>query len=169
MSIARHAARSGSVRPYSAMQPSRSWRKRRYLAMSRRRSKIMRFDARVRSVSKMLMRPPSRQRIVRVDQDERDLAWRGAAIDPGVVGRLLDQHVTGLEVDLALVEQHVDLARQHDRVVDALGAVHGVMARRPRLAGDVAVAHLARQVVGRQLDLVGARCELDDAEDRAAW
>ena len=34
-----------------------------------------------------------------------------AAIDPGVVGALLDQHVAGLEMDFGIVEQHVDLAR----------------------------------------------------------
>src|SRR4029453_17689470 len=31
--------------------------------------------------------------LLRVDQDERDPAWLAAAIDPGVVGALLPQHV----------------------------------------------------------------------------
>src|SRR5262249_28237777 len=49
-------------------------------------------------------------RLLRVDQDEGDAAGLGAAVDPGMVGALLDQHVARLEVHLDVVEQHVDLA-----------------------------------------------------------
>src|SRR5258708_1127164 len=162
MSRGRQASRSAALRPYAAMQPSRSSRKRRTLATSRRISKIIWLDAKVRSVSRMLIArtPDSRQGIDGVDQHESDATGLGAAIDPGVVGALLPQHVAGLEMDLAIVEQHVDLARQDDGVIDAARAMHRMVARRPRLAAGVTLAHLARHVVGRQCELVGAGREI---------
>src|SRR5882672_7054240 len=87
-------------------------------------------------------RLPARGGGLRVDQGEGDHTGRLAAVDPVVDGAALDQHVARLEVDLvALLELHVDLARDDHGVVDRVGAVH------------------ARRDAGR---------ELDDAEDGAA-
>src|SRR6516164_5463802 len=49
-------------------------------------------------------------RLLRIDQDEGDAAGLGAAIDPGVIGALLHQDVSRLQVNFRIVEQHVDLA-----------------------------------------------------------
>src|SRR3954453_19606111 len=57
-------------------------------------------------------------RFLRLDQDECNATRLGSPVDPGVVGALLDQYVAGLEMDLAIVEQHVDLALHDDGVVD---------------------------------------------------
>src|SRR2546425_11546499 len=46
--------------------------------------------------------------LLRINEHEGDAAGLGAAVDPGMVGALLDQHVAGLEMDLGIVEQHVD-------------------------------------------------------------
>jgi len=45
-----------------------------------------------------------------------------AAVDPGVIGAALDHDVAGAQFDGARIHVHVDLARQHDDVVDGLGA-----------------------------------------------
>ena len=50
------------------------------------------------------------ERIVRIDQDECDPAEVRGTVDPGVVGRLLDDDIAGLEMDFRVVQQHVDLA-----------------------------------------------------------
>src|SRR4029077_14721432 len=61
----------------------------------------------------------ARRHRLRVDEGEGDHARRLAAVDPVVNGAALDQHVARLEVDLAaFLELHVDLARDHHRVVD---------------------------------------------------
>src|SRR3954469_14134015 len=74
-------------------------------------------------------------RFLGVDQDEGDAAGLGAAVDPGMVGALLHQHVAGLEMNLVIVEQHVDLARHYDGVVDGASAMHGRMPRREAALG----------------------------------
>src|SRR5262245_24052810 len=56
-------------------------------------------------------------------QHEGDDAGRRALVHPVVDGAALHQHVAGLEVDAGAVELHVDLARNHRRVVDRIGAV----------------------------------------------
>src|SRR6185436_9069157 len=61
---------------------------------------------------------------LRVDEDESDAAVRLAAVFPGVVGRLLHQHVARAQVHFAIGEKHVDLAFDHHRVIDAARAVH---------------------------------------------
>ena len=63
-------------------------------------------------------------------QRERDHARRAALVHPVVDGAALHQHVAGLQVHAADVELHVDLAGDHHRVVDRIGAVVA-RARRP--------------------------------------
>src|SRR5215475_2754214 len=83
-----------------------------------------------------------------VDQHEGDAADLAAAVLPGVVCTLLYQDIAGAQVNLAVVEQHVDLARKNDRVVDAPGAVHEGAARRriewcdPHLPKDRGIVEL---------------------------
>src|SRR5690242_13005269 len=60
----------------------------------------------------------------RVDQHERDASALAAAVDPGVICSALDHHVAGLEVNGRVVHFHVNLARDHDYIIDRLGAVH---------------------------------------------
>src|SRR5712671_2826857 len=72
-------------------------------------------------------------RLLRLDQDECNATGLGSPVDPGMVGALLDQHVAGLEMDLAVVEQHVDLALHDDGVVNGERAVHQRVARRQTL------------------------------------
>ncbi len=61
------------------------------------------------------------RRVFRVDQHEADPARLARLVDPGVVGALLHHDVAGLQVHLLVVEQHVDLAVEHDGVVDRAG------------------------------------------------
>jgi hypothetical protein len=51
-----------------------------------------------------------------------------------MIGALLHEDVALLEVHFALVEQHVDLALENDRVIDAVGRVH------VRMPGGTALA-----------------------------
>src|SRR5437667_12047816 len=53
-----------------------------------------------------------------VDQDDREHAGRGAAVDPVVDGAPLHHHVAGLETDERVVQLHLDLAGDHHDVVD---------------------------------------------------
>src|SRR5581483_5389894 len=103
-----------------------------------------------------------------VDEDESDPAGFGSPVDPGVIGALLDQHVAGLEMDFAVVEQHVDLALHDDGIVDGAGAVHERMARRPsprwRMIGELALHVTGRELLHVRRD----RREVDDAKSRAA-
>ena len=95
-------------------------------------------------------RPPAnglvrrdQRRARRVDQHERDFARSRAAIDPGVVRPLLHEDVAGFHVHFGVVEQHVDLAFEDDRVVDAVGRVHVRMARRRaarRIGGGIPIS-----------------------------
>src|SRR5688572_19875912 len=57
------------------------------------------------------------------NQDESDHARLGSAVDPVVHGVLLHQHVALPQPHDFALELHLDLARQHDRVVDSLGAM----------------------------------------------
>src|SRR6516225_9132922 len=41
-----------------------------------------------------------------------------------MIGRLLDDHIAGPHVHHRVVEHHVDLARQHDGIIDGARAVH---------------------------------------------
>jgi hypothetical protein len=47
-----------------------------------------------------------------------------------VVGRLLHDHVARLQMHIAVVEHHVDLAGENDRVVETAGAMHQRMLHR---------------------------------------
>src|SRR5215470_10268136 len=102
-----------------------------------------------------------------VDEDERDPACLAAVVHPSMVGTLLLQDISGLQVHLGIVEQHVDLARQHDGVINAPSAVHVRMSSRQ---GIIWVeAHVAKHC--RVVDcvyLVANRREIDDAKDRSA-
>src|SRR5688572_15066838 len=60
---------------------------------------------------------------LRRDQDDRQHARRGPVVHPVVDRPALDHHVAGLEVDRRVVELHVDLAQEHDDVVDRVRAV----------------------------------------------
>src|SRR3954466_5818644 len=57
-------------------------------------------------------------------EHERDAAGNRAAVDPIVQRRLLHEHVARAQAHVADVELHVDLAGDHHRVVDGLGAMH---------------------------------------------
>src|SRR6516162_10573201 len=66
-----------------------------------------------------------------VDQHERDAGAPVAAIGPGVVGAALDHDVASLHLHRRTVHVHLDLALEHDDVIDGLGAVHArLVARR---------------------------------------
>src|ERR1700730_18221224 len=67
-------------------------------------------------------------RLLRIDQDEGDAAGLAAAIDPGVIGALLHQDVSRLQVNLRIVEQHVDLAGHDDGIIHLASPMHGWMA-----------------------------------------
>ena len=57
------------------------------------------------------------------DEREGDHARRAARVHPVVDGAALHQHVAGFEMHALAVELHVDLAGDHHRVVDRVGAV----------------------------------------------
>src|ERR1043166_6982314 len=84
------------------------------------------------SMARRLMRPadvsrfmaPLDLRLFRIHQHEQDAARLLAAVDPGMVGRLLHHGVARLEMNAGLVEHHVDLARNHDGIIERAAAVH---------------------------------------------
>ncbi len=84
-----------------------------------------------------------------------------------MVGALLHQNVAGLHVHFGVVEQHVDLAVEHDGVIDGAGAV-GVFVPRITLGRRID-AHVEQDLV--MIDGAVAagrrRREIDDAEDGA--
>src|SRR6476660_2353965 len=96
-----------------------------------------------------------------VDQYKSDAAGPRAAVDPGVVGSLLNQHVARREMHLAVVEDHVDLAFHDHSVVDAARPVHTGMLR----ITLTAKTHFAQDSVAGHLLSLGR--ELDHAEDAA--
>ena len=69
-------------------------------------------------------------RLLRVHQHKENTTRLLAAIDPGVVGRLLYDHVARLQTHVAVIEHHVDLAGENDRVVETAGAMHQRMLHR---------------------------------------
>src|SRR6516225_5886414 len=77
---------------------------------------------------------PCQRDVVRLDrlgieQQEGDIGRFIGAVAPGMIGAALDQDVAGLEQNLALVHERVDLAREHDGVVHRVGLVKAGMAR----------------------------------------
>src|SRR5258708_6327116 len=109
--------------------------------------------------------PLALRRLVSVDEREGDTAVFPSAVHPGVVRPPLHQHVARLEMNLRIVEQHVDLARDHDGVVDALRAVHARVARVARARSDSHLAQHGRVVDGAEIR--GGRAA-DRAEDPAS-
>src|SRR6516225_896704 len=105
--------------------------------------------------------------LVRADQHEGDATGDLAVVHPRMIGALLNQNIASLEMDFAVVEQHVDLSLQHDRVVDALGAMHermiGVLALAPLLGAD---PHLRREGGVVDLDLPCHRREVHNPQNR---
>src|SRR5580704_9127036 len=101
-----------------------------------------------------------------VDEDEGDAAGLLAVINPGVIGGLLHQHVASLHMDLAVVEQHVDLAVEHDCVIHGPSTVCiGVPAI---TLGRGIDAHRDQDLM--MIDRSAARLdrrEIDDAKHRA--
>jgi len=59
-----------------------------------------------------------------IDQNESDAGAFVAAIGPGVIGTALDHDVALPQLHRRIVHVHLDLAFDHDDVVDGLGAVH---------------------------------------------
>src|SRR5438309_5872056 len=109
-------------------------------------------------------------RLFRINEHEGDAAGLGPAIDPGVIGALLHEHIAGLEVNFRIVEQHVDLAGHYNGVVHCARAVHGGMPRRQAALGRTiaeALMHGSGVEISR---LRRFRRKLDDAKHRsAAW
>src|SRR4029077_16772173 len=67
----------------------------------------------------------ARHRGFRVDQHEGHHARGLASIHPAMDGSALHEDIARLEVDLgAFLQLHVDLTRDHHRVVDRVGAMH---------------------------------------------
>ena len=65
-----------------------------------------------------------RSRLFGIHQYEQNPTRLRAAIDPGMIGRLLDHDIARLHVHCRLVEHHVDFAGKDDGVVDRARAVH---------------------------------------------
>src|SRR5262249_33829154 len=103
-------------------------------------------------------------RLLRVDEDESDAAGFGAAIDPGVISALLHQHVTGLEMNFRVVEQHIDLTGHHDGIVHRARAVHGRMPRRRSALGHAIAEAAMHGIVVESPRLGRFRREVDDAK-----
>src|SRR5471030_576532 len=55
-----------------------------------------------------------------IDQYEGDDARLGPAIEPVVDRTALNQYIARLQTDLCAVEVHIDLARQHHRIVNRI-------------------------------------------------
>jgi hypothetical protein len=87
-----------------------------------------------------------------VDQHEGHAGALVAAIGPGMIGAALDHDVARLHLHRRIVHIHLDLALEHDDIVDRLGAVH------------------ARLVAGREIDHRETRpvCRRRRAEDARA-
>src|SRR5262249_1741774 len=104
-----------------------------------------------------------------VDQHGGEVGGLLAAVAPGVIGAALNEDVARAQQDLALIHQRVNLAGEHDGVIDRGGLVEAGMARRGAIeggavAGAVVRAGTLRLERGEAL-LVGRI--LDDAGDRA--
>src|SRR6202035_3305025 len=68
-----------------------------------------------------------------------------AAIDPGMIGAALDHDIASAQFYGGLIHVHLDLARQHDDVVDRLGAMHFRLDTRREFHDDEARAVLRRR------------------------
>lgn len=75
-----------------------------------------------------------------VQEHEGNEAGRLGPIAPGVVRAALDHDIACPHQGFRLVKHEVDLAGQHDRVVDGLGAVDHGMASTLRVRGCCCVA-----------------------------
>src|SRR3954470_13922624 len=91
--------------------------------------------------------------LFRVDEHEGNAAGDRATIHPRVIGALLHQHIAWRKMHLILVEQHVDLTFENDRVVDAACAMHSGMAR----AAMIAHAHLSQDRLPRTRAALGGK------------
>src|SRR5215813_989369 len=87
-----------------------------------------------------------RLRALGVHQHEENAAGLRAAIDPGVIGRLLNHDVTGLEVRYRVIKHHVDLASQDHGVVDGSRAVHQRMFGRKSPGRRAITDHLHHEI-----------------------
>src|SRR6266446_4129198 len=89
-----------------------------------------------------------------IDQHEGKAGALIAAVGPGVMGAALNHDVASLHLHRRIVHVHLDLALEHDNVVDSFRAVH------------------ARRVAGREIDdrETGAVCRRRGTYDaRARW
>src|SRR5262249_5551742 len=77
---------------------------------------------------------------VRTDQDKRNHTGLPAVIDPVVYGAPLHKYITRLEMHDGIIHLHVNFARHHHSIINAIG---------PMVTGS------------------GARLKFDDAEHRA--
>src|SRR6516225_4010991 len=103
-----------------------------------------------------------------IDQHESDIGRFIGAVAPGVIGAALNQDVAGLEQNLALVHQRVNLTRQHDGVIHRAGLVKAGMARRAAIErGAVTGAVVGAGALALERDeALPVRRIFDDAEDR---
>src|SRR5207247_4384380 len=60
---------------------------------------------------------------LRSHEHESDYARLGPAVHPVVNGAALHEHIARAQMNHRAVELHVDLAREHHRVVERLGAM----------------------------------------------
>ena len=104
-----------------------------------------------------------------VDEHEGEIGRLVGAIAPGMIGAALDQDVAGSEQHLALVHQRVDLAGEHDGVIDRVGLVKAGMARRAAVEGGAVTGAVvgARALPLERGQALLVRRIFDDAEDRA--
>src|SRR5215471_2642744 len=84
----------------------------------------------------------------RVDEDERHQAGGLPAVGPRVAGPVLDHDIAGAELNVLVVEQHGDRARQHHRVVDGVRAVHVGMAPAAPIAANAATPSVPARASG---------------------
>src|SRR3984893_8907602 len=74
-----------------------------------------------------------------------------ALVDPRVTRPALDDDIERLEIDLALVEQHRDFAREQHYIIDGAGLMHAGMAAGIRAAmGGI---HLRKHLCGSTFEL----------------
>ena len=90
------------------------------------RSSAASIDRFVVAISRfeICIRDRCESRLARIDQRKQYATRLRAAIDPSMIGRLLDDDIACPHVHHRVVEHHVDLAGQHDGVIDGPRAVH---------------------------------------------
>ena len=88
-----------------------------------------------------------------------------------MIGAHLHQHIAGFEQHFRVVQQHGDLAGEHDGIVDGLGAMHHRMPAALAMGGGGGIAQSFEQLPGLRRGQVahGLRFRLDliDAYHRA--